>query len=692
VSDGIETCDYDPCEVARKLEAAGIDFTAHVIGFDVNEEEAKKQLSCLAEGTGGKFMTASNASALKDSLDQAVKEIQLSKKDNVEFVAVLTPGGEPLTDVAWRVKHAEKSANADAAYGRGPTPKYSLEPGTYIAMVHSIGGKASAEKTIEVIEGETARHEVVLAQEGVIKLTAVNEPGGKVLSGVSWNVFEVGNGLEKGKSVAYGRGAQPEYTLLPGRYLAEVHSVNGKATAEQQIEVIAGKKQTAEVVLAQEGIIQLLAVNKPGEEPLEAVSWNVFELGGDSERGKSVAYGRGAQPEYTLLPGKYLAEVRSVQGKARAEQQIEVLAGKKSTAEVVLSQEGVIKLIAVNKAGEAPLEAVSWNVFMMSNEGEKGKNVAYGRGAQPEYTLLPGKYLAKVASVKGKAQAEQEIEVAAGEKRIAEVVLAQEGVVKLVAVNEPKGQAVSEVAWSVATLGNDMEKGKDVAYGKGAQPEYTLLPGKYVATVKSFNGQAEAQQEIEVVAGKKTQIEVLLAAEGVVELAAVTKEGATPLQGVAWEIETVVESDSMDKPERVAYGKGSKPSYRLLPGKYLAKVKSLKGMATAQQVIEVLPLKKSRVEVLFPEEGEVELSAVTDQGGAPDRISWEIYSIVESDSMEKPKLVRYGGGKTPRYRMLPGRYLARATYSNEKFEKEIEVLPGKVARETLTLESEKQAG
>ncbi|MGI9449556.1 MAG: vWA domain-containing protein, partial [Geminicoccaceae bacterium] len=34
VSDGEDTCGGDPCAVARELEAAGIDFTVHVVGFD----------------------------------------------------------------------------------------------------------------------------------------------------------------------------------------------------------------------------------------------------------------------------------------------------------------------------------------------------------------------------------------------------------------------------------------------------------------------------------------------------------------------------------------------------------------------------------------------------------------------------------------------------------------------------------
>ena len=71
VSDGIENCNPDPCAMARELEAAGIGFTAHVIGFDVAAEpEARAQMQCIAENTGGLFLTADNAAELSSALQQ----------------------------------------------------------------------------------------------------------------------------------------------------------------------------------------------------------------------------------------------------------------------------------------------------------------------------------------------------------------------------------------------------------------------------------------------------------------------------------------------------------------------------------------------------------------------------------------------------------------------------------------------
>jgi len=69
VTDGRETCQADLCELGARLEQAGAGFTAHVIGFDVEDEDGG--LACLAEETGGQFITASDADSLGSALETA---------------------------------------------------------------------------------------------------------------------------------------------------------------------------------------------------------------------------------------------------------------------------------------------------------------------------------------------------------------------------------------------------------------------------------------------------------------------------------------------------------------------------------------------------------------------------------------------------------------------------------------------
>jgi Ca-activated chloride channel homolog len=71
VSDGIETCEQDPCAAVKELKALGIDFTAHVVGFDLDDNE-QAAIRCIAETTGGEFLAASDAPSLLTALATAM--------------------------------------------------------------------------------------------------------------------------------------------------------------------------------------------------------------------------------------------------------------------------------------------------------------------------------------------------------------------------------------------------------------------------------------------------------------------------------------------------------------------------------------------------------------------------------------------------------------------------------------------
>ena len=70
ISDGEETCAMDPCAVSIELDQRGIDFVAHVVGFDVEKAANKEQLQCLAENTGGLFFSATDESELTEALNK----------------------------------------------------------------------------------------------------------------------------------------------------------------------------------------------------------------------------------------------------------------------------------------------------------------------------------------------------------------------------------------------------------------------------------------------------------------------------------------------------------------------------------------------------------------------------------------------------------------------------------------------
>ncbi|MFN7974947.1 MAG: VWA domain-containing protein [Acidobacteriota bacterium] len=82
VSDGIETCKADPCEVGAELARMGVAFRAHVIGFDVPQKD-EGGLRCLARTTGGLYLAARNAAALNTALRAARQEASAPPSVNV---------------------------------------------------------------------------------------------------------------------------------------------------------------------------------------------------------------------------------------------------------------------------------------------------------------------------------------------------------------------------------------------------------------------------------------------------------------------------------------------------------------------------------------------------------------------------------------------------------------------------------
>lgn len=97
LSDGIETCGVDPCQLGRDLEALGVDFTTHVIGFDLGGE-ATEQLQCLARNTGGRFLQARNTSDLKEAFEQVA---DISRPLSLQGLVAET--GEAAPGMMWTI-------------------------------------------------------------------------------------------------------------------------------------------------------------------------------------------------------------------------------------------------------------------------------------------------------------------------------------------------------------------------------------------------------------------------------------------------------------------------------------------------------------------------------------------------------------------------------------------------------------
>ncbi|RWD46851.1 VWA domain-containing protein [Mesorhizobium sp.] len=177
ITDGLETCKGDPCALGKELRAAGVDFTVNVVGFGLTADEGK-QVACLADNTGGKYIQAYDEQALQDALVETIAAAPApalepapapqpapeAEKPEFNFMpaVVLAEGGDPVTDGnSWEIY----KASSDGTRGDYVTTEYgaykgNLEPGGYIVVARY--GEARTEQKITVEAGRVYKPLVTL--------------------------------------------------------------------------------------------------------------------------------------------------------------------------------------------------------------------------------------------------------------------------------------------------------------------------------------------------------------------------------------------------------------------------------------------------------------------------------------------------------------------------------------------------
>ena len=246
VSDGIENCNPDPCAMAHELNATGVDFTAHVIGFDVaSEPGARAQMQCIAENTGGLFLTADNAAELATALQQVV---QTATPETVVLQAVVTPDNSaPTRPVSWTILSDDGTVLLDG--NNGAAISAQLMPGVYVARATRIepAGPVAYETAFAVVVGMDTPVLVTMPQ--IVETVPVSfyarvEPDMTVPSStLRWTLFNATGAVLLGPVEAPGGRVK----LLPGDYRIAVERLAQGTTHEVNFAVQAMTPQ--EVIL-----------------------------------------------------------------------------------------------------------------------------------------------------------------------------------------------------------------------------------------------------------------------------------------------------------------------------------------------------------------------------------------------------------------------------------------------------------
>jgi Ca-activated chloride channel family protein len=410
ITDGLETCNADPCELGKELEAAGVDFTADVVGFGLTAEEGR-QVACLAENTGGKYIQASDATALKDALAETVAPqpapepapAPAPEPAKVEYnlvpKTVLKEGGEaPKIDVFYEVFKVDSSGGKGESVESGYNGfKASLEAGDYV--VSALSGYAKAEQKLTVSADKVAEP-VFNLNAGALNLRARPAPDAEIDGNAQIIIDYPGDGES---SANYGE----VKTVVPVGD-TKVTVKLGAGEISETIPLVAGQTVDKDIIVGV-GKAQADAFYTQGGEKVDSgdLSWKIFKaakkLDGSREQ---VTYAYGPGSKFDLPAGDYVAAV-DMQA-TTAEQPFSITVGEFKNVSVTLNA-GVVAINAPGADGFRIYEAKK-NI-----QGER-KQVTYGFGETLQTTLGAGDYVVVTNFKSDKADSETPFAVKAGER------------------------------------------------------------------------------------------------------------------------------------------------------------------------------------------------------------------------------------------------------------------------------------
>ncbi len=350
ITDGIETCDADPCALASELARDGVDFKVDVVGLALSKDEGE-QVRCLADNTKGKYLSADDADGLRDALTDMVSDVveaappppsseePANPSVNFKPTAVLSEAGDRVpndANVIWEfhTRAADGSAGDWVRTEYGATYAGSIEPGDYILDVKLDYAHVAVPLTIAA--DAVAEPEVDL-EAGYIDLRPRIAEGAEIDDGAAVRT-QFANGDE---TTFYGEAR----SFVPAGDVKLTVTI-GAATFTDTINVKAGENVTRDIVLGA-GHADISAVFAEGQPVNDSVLYvQILEARKDIQGNrKSVADGYGPAIAVDLPPGDYVAQ--ATYDAVKVEQPLSIKAGE-ATELVIDLNAGALAVSAPN--------------------------------------------------------------------------------------------------------------------------------------------------------------------------------------------------------------------------------------------------------------------------------------------------------------------------------------------------------
>ena len=343
VSDGIETCDPNPCAVAEELEKLGVDLTVHTVGFGLDDKGAVDQLKCLAEKTGGISIIAENAGQLEAALNKTVE----AKAEPAPAIPTPQPAAPEFNITG----HASMAESVEFPKGFD-TPVWEFYPsingekgewlktefyrdmktnidkdGDYIVKISN--DLAKIDVPFSVVAGKPVDLDVSL-EAGIVKLKGMLDDKTPITSDrTTWELLDPSY-----NSVPTKMGPEVVFLANAGSY--KIRLKLGTAMVEEDLTITAGKIDEHVMTLGA-GMIEASAVFSQGGEPVPAganFELRKAEVALDGSH-QWVDLGISAPSRFTVRAGNYLMIV--THDFATASAMVEVKAGALTKVEFNLN-------------------------------------------------------------------------------------------------------------------------------------------------------------------------------------------------------------------------------------------------------------------------------------------------------------------------------------------------------------------
>lgn len=315
LTDGMETCEGDLCEVVEAAKAAGVDFVMHIVGFDLGDAD-RAPLECAARAGEGLYLDASDKDQLAVALEQA-SELRVDLPSGV--LAVTCRRNDALVDaliLAYKTGTEEEVARMRSyAHAESNPAELNLPDGRYDLEVSLVGkqGVQPIRKTgLQVKEGGRTE-EVADFTAGYLSV-AVRQGGKLHDATVAIRVPGQRKAVAGGRTYASASSNPMKKELTPGWYEVELKSVDIRGTRATTVldSMYVGPGETVEREHVFEQSILIVGATHQGALCDAVVSIRDAETGTQVDGGRTYTSDSSNPKTFRLSPGTYEVSLQAV--------------------------------------------------------------------------------------------------------------------------------------------------------------------------------------------------------------------------------------------------------------------------------------------------------------------------------------------------------------------------------------------